>query len=520
MSTDEEIPHLNEPLRKIAKGSGIVFIGTAIGMAFVFFTKMTIARFLGPYDYGLVSLGIAALTITATLGLLGLGGGIVRYVSFYKGREDSGRIKGTIISSLKISFPLGLVLACLLFFSAEWLSINIFHESNLTPVLQIFSIAVPFYILSQIFVYGTIGFQEMKYQVYVNNIFQNVFRIVMIAILLFVGLNVLRVTLSWVLPIVIMPFLALYFLEKKVFPVFRTEVKGIKMEKEILSFSLPLLFVGISGLIMGYMDMLMLGYFHTSQEVGIYSAVIPVVRLTWIPVASLGSIFAPVITELYSKGMHRELSKTYSIVTKWLLFIVLPISLLICLFSGDIMKILFGTEYIAGAIALSVLTVGYLISQTFNLSGRLLTAFGRTKIVMGCHFAGAGMNFIFNILLIPIYGVNGAAVATASSLAFANFLLFLFARRIGKMQPFRLSHLKPIFASLIALFVIYIITKYFLGITLYTLIIMLFAFLVLYSLVLLLLKGFESEDLMIMKTIEEKSGLRFRLLRRIIKRFL
>jgi O-antigen/teichoic acid export membrane protein len=64
--------HLNASLRMIAKGAGIGFVGTAIGMGFGFLTRIVIARFLGPDEYGLISLGFAALNIAVIIGLLGL----------------------------------------------------------------------------------------------------------------------------------------------------------------------------------------------------------------------------------------------------------------------------------------------------------------------------------------------------------------------------------------------------------------------------------------------------------------
>ena len=95
-----EQSYLNESLRKIAKGAGIVFIGALIGRAFGYGSRIIIARFLGASDYGLISLGFAALTMAAALAAIGLPAGITRYVSFYKGKEDEGRIKGTIISAI------------------------------------------------------------------------------------------------------------------------------------------------------------------------------------------------------------------------------------------------------------------------------------------------------------------------------------------------------------------------------------------------------------------------------------
>ena len=114
---DEE-SYLDVSLRKIAKGAGIGFTGTFIGMALGYLSRMVIARFLGASDYGLICLGFAAMTIAATLSSIGLETGIKRFVPFYKGKGDKGRIKGTIISALKISFPLSLIFTFLFLFYA------------------------------------------------------------------------------------------------------------------------------------------------------------------------------------------------------------------------------------------------------------------------------------------------------------------------------------------------------------------------------------------------------------------
>ena len=126
---------LGESLRKIANGAGFVLIGTLIGRAFGYGPRLVIAR-LGASDYGLVALGFAVMSIAATLSMVGMQSGIVRHVSFYKGKEDKGRIKGTIISALKITLPLSFISAFILFWYAGWISIHVFHDANLTPILK------------------------------------------------------------------------------------------------------------------------------------------------------------------------------------------------------------------------------------------------------------------------------------------------------------------------------------------------------------------------------------------------
>jgi len=515
-----EESYLDVSLRKIAKGAGIGFTGSFIGMALGYFSRMIIARFLGASDYGLISLGFAAMTIAATLSLVGLPAGIQRYIPFYKGKGDKGRIKGTIFGALKISFPLSLIFAFILFLGADRISVHVFHEPELTPVLRIFSIGVPFWVLATNFMAATVGFQDLRFRVYVNDLFQNIFKLVLIVALLLLGYGVLGAAFGWVIAIILMPFLAFYFLEKRVFHVLNTKVKTISVDKDLFFFSFPLIFAGLAGLITGWTDTVMLGYFSTSSEVGIYNAALPTAKLLSVGTGAFAVIFMPVVSELYAKNRREDLRDVYSSVTKWILSLTFPLFLIMSLFSASIMRIMFDSEYVVGATALSILAFSYFITSLFGLSAPLLQSYGKTKIIMVCSFIGAFANFILNFLLIPIYGIEGASVATGFSVILMSAIYLFFVYRIGGMQPFRRSYLKPVIASVIAVSVVYAITKYVVGVSLFSLFGMFFVFLLLYFFLLLLFKAFEEEDLMIMRAIDQRLGTKSDLPRKIIKKFL
>jgi O-antigen/teichoic acid export membrane protein len=168
---DEE-SYLNESLRKVVKGAGINFSGMVIGAFLGFLSRIILARWLEASDYGLISLGIAALSIASTLAMVGMTTGVTRYVSFYRAKGDEGGIKGTIVSALKISFPISLALAALLCFGSDWISIYIFHAPELSPVLKIFAFALPFLTLATIFLSATLGFEDMRYNAYVGYLLQ------------------------------------------------------------------------------------------------------------------------------------------------------------------------------------------------------------------------------------------------------------------------------------------------------------------------------------------------------------
>ena len=512
--------HLNESLRKIAKGAGIGFTGAFIGTALGYLSRMFIARFLGPSDYGLISLSFVILSIAATFSLMGFNMGVQRFVSFYKGKGDDGRIKGTILGGLKICFLLSLILAFIIFFYADGISIHVFHSPELTPVLRIFTIAIPFWVLAAVFNSGTTGYQAIKYEIYTTFIFKDTFKLIAIVTFIVLGYGVIGASVGWVLGIIGMSVLAFYFLEKKVFPILATKVKAVSVDKELFLFSFPLIFAGIAGLITGWTDTLMLGYFCTPSEVGIYNVAMPTAKLMGIVLSAFAIIFMPVATELYARNREGDLKNAYSSVTKWIFAIVLPGFLLMSLFSTPIIRIMFGLEYVDGAMALSILAFSFFVSALVGLAASLLTTYGRTKIVMGCSFVGAGSNVLFNFILIPMYGINGAAIATGSSVVLMSILYLFFVYRIARMQPFRLSYVKPLFASLIAVSVVYAITKYVIGVSLFSLATMFFVFLALYFFLLLVLKSFEEEDLMIMRAIDQRLGTKSDWVREIIRKFL
>lgn len=88
------------------------------------------------------------------------------------------------------------------------------------------------------------------------------------------------------------------------------------------------------------------------------------------------------------------------------------------------------------------------------------------------------------------------------------------------MQPFRPSYVKPLFASVIAVSVVYALTKYVIGVSLFSLATMFFVFLFLYFFLLLVFKSFEEQDLMIMRAIDQRLGTKSDWVREIIRKFL
>jgi O-antigen/teichoic acid export membrane protein len=216
-----------------------------------------------------------------------------------------------------------------------------------------------------------------------------------------------------------------------------------------------------------------------------------------------------------------ELKNTDVAVTKWILMIGLALVLLLIFFSKQILYILYGIQYIPGFLALGILGFGYLIISVFSPTNQLLQVTGRTRLVMFNTGIGAVLNVILNFLLIPVYGINGAAIATAFSLIAVNALAFAEVYMNTGIQPLKLSHANILFAAILSMAFIYIAIKsFFENIPIPFLIIMFLLYMGLYFVLLLIMRTFEKEDVVIMKAIEGRSGVKLQWVRNLIGRFL
>ena len=488
-------------LKVILKGAGIIFAGMVLGKILGYFYTIIVAR-LGTEPYGMLHLGYSLVSFLTIFSLLGFQNGILRFVPYYLAKNDKARVKGVIFSALKVCIPISLILAVLMFFFSDKIAIIFFHNQNLVPFFQIFSIMLPFATLGTIFLAIFTAFQKVKYEVLNREIIERTTRLAFTLVFLALGLGIIGASISYVISAFVVFIVSFIILEKKVFPILKTKIKAEYYTKEIFKFSLPLVFSAFLLFIVGWTDTLMLGFFKTVSDVGIYNAAHPTANLMFVLPAALTTLFLPIITQFFSKNKLGEVKKIYNVVSRWVFYVNLPILLVMMFFSPQIIGIIFGNEYLLGAQALSILAFGYMFFSFSYTTTGVLSMAKKSNLIFITTLILAICNVILNYLLIPLYGINGAAIATSISVIIGSIFYFIFSYKIIKSFPFNKSYWKPILASLISISLIYIITKLFITTwSIYTFSLMFFLFLATYCLLLFLFRSFELEDREMIKII-------------------
>jgi O-antigen/teichoic acid export membrane protein len=504
LRTDDLAISHSEYVLLIAKGAGVVFIGGIIGGGLGYLFQVVVARCVGAELFGLFSLGLAVFNIAEMIASLGMGRGVVRYVSLYQGEGDQRRVKGTIRLTMALSLGGGIVVSLLLIALSEVLAINIFHAARLTDLLRFFAIAVPFSVLTTVLTSSIRALRIMRYAVYVRDLFEPLSRIALVILVSLLGWKLWGAIFAFAVSIVAGTFLSLLFYRQVFHSVVKAGVQPIFELKEILAFCWPLFFADGFYLAQGWISTFLLGYFATPEAVGIFSAAYRTSLLLQGIIMSFNTIFAPIISALHYREENKTLESLFKIVTKWVFSLGFPITLLVMIFSQEILAI-FGQDFAIGTASLIVLSIGQFINSTTGPLGLLITMSGRSKITLlntaFYFFLQAGLCF----LLIPQYGVLGAALAAATSLGFLNAVQLLQVYLILRMHPFRAGLLKPLVAGGASALIVSLAKTSFLQMDNPVLPLVLGAsiFLVVYGLTLFWL-GFDEEDRIILRKMRTR----------------
>jgi len=190
----------------------------------------------------------------------------------------------------------------------------------------------------------------------------------------------------------------------------------------LMSFSAPLLLSAALTLVLSDIDTLMLGYFATEGDVGVYNVIYPIGVLLLMFLRSFRFLFLPKISELDEAESYASMRRQYYLVAKWIFLTTTPVFAIVVVYPETIIQTLFGAEYSSGGLALSILASGFYIHAVLGLNGTTLTSIGRTRLILLDNLVAAGANIALNLWLIPRYRFVGAAIATTASYVLINVL--------------------------------------------------------------------------------------------------
>ncbi len=421
-----------ELIDSFIKKAGIAFVIQAMGVSLGYLLQVILARVMNHEEYGLYIYVLTWATICGVICNLGIPVAVLRFIPQYTIQGDWGRFQGVIRGSSRLTFAVSIGMSLL--GTVVVLSINSYARlENLTVIL--FGVwTVPLLALENL--QGNLfrGGRQMVAAYGPSKVLRPLLFMGGVgAMLLWEGSQ--KLTSLFVFIITIVTYLILVFSQQVLIQ--RDLLTQGKREKPIYEFrswlrvSLPLLLITGFVIILYQTDILMIGVLLGPSEVGVYNAATKTSYLALFVYTAIEAIGAPTIASLYTKGDRVQMQKVVTTMAHLVFWPTMVVTLLLIAFGNYILG-LFGAEFVAAQWSLTILVLGQLVNAATGPVGYMLDLTDHQDQSARVRCCTAVINLVLNYILIPKFGIVGAAIATAIAVSLDNLVIyFLVVKYIG-----------------------------------------------------------------------------------------
>ena len=418
---------------KLARGASAALTIQIVSAGVLYGSQILLARWMGTAAYGIYDYATTMGIFWAFIAGFGLPTAVLRFISAYKAQEDWSHLRGMIWGSWWQTLVIGLVTS--LCGTGILLWISTVHDLGAYTVPLIVGIwTIPIVALVSLQKEIIRAFQQIVLSYGPSLIGQPLLLIAMAAVL-----KLQRpLTSTAAISLALLSALLTLALQWWIFQQrLDANVRHAQPAYEIARWwkaAVPLMLFGGSYMVLSQTDTLMIGAFLSAKQVGLYSAALK--TSSWVPfiLASVNAISAPLIASLYAQKNYQELQQLVSTIARWMFYPALITAMGLIAFAGPVLR-LFGPEFVAAKGVLIILILGQLVNVGAGSVGYLLTMTGHQNQSAKVMSISAGVNVILNLIGIQLFGIVGAAMATAFSMALWNVWLYCLVVRYLGVQP-------------------------------------------------------------------------------------
>jgi len=428
--------HTDRLFRGAAVQIGAKTAGRSVGLVIQF----GLARFLGDALYGLYGVGWTVFQLLGQVASLGLDHAVVWAGSRHAERDRDAAAAATR-RGIVLTFGTSAAVGGMLWVAAPVIASRFFAKPELAPVLAGFGLGLAGVAVLRVAAAGTRITQRMGTSALAEDLVLPFSHLGLLVVLLGLGYGLRGAVTAAILAYAAAAAVAIAGLVR-LFPEIRRPRASPPRVSALLAFSVPASLATTLSLLAMMVDRLLVGALRSSSEVGHYVAASQAAILLAVVLSAFNAAFAPMIAELHQTGRLLELETVVRTGTRWALVVTLPAALVLLTYPGAILALL-GDGFRGGATALQVLVVAQMVNVATGPVGLLLVMSGRQKLWLGLTATSVATNVALNLMLIPRYGLSGAAGATAVSLGGLFVVALLLVRSELSLWPWDRRLLKP-----------------------------------------------------------------------------
>ncbi|WP_185681075.1 lipopolysaccharide biosynthesis protein [Parvibaculum sedimenti] len=414
-------------LGEVVRGAGLVMAIRIAGAAIALLSQVLLARWMGAFEYGIFAYVWVWVIILGILAPMGFGTSTLRFVPDYRVNGKWRRLAGILDASWRIVLVLGLA-----FMAAGLLAVLAFRD-ELQPYyvlpLVLAMLCVPGFALGDTLegtarAFGWVGLA------YLPTYIIRPLGIVLVGGIVYLVTGELSgvAAVAGALAATLATLTGQRLLLSRRIATAIPRAKPIHHTKYWIAASMPMVLSEGLYLVLLNTDIVLLGYFVNPQEVGIYFAATRIVNLIVFIYFAVAARAVPKFAELHAMNDRAGLQAFVHNIIQWIFWPTLAAAAIILL-GGRFALGLFGQDFSAGFPLLAILMLGFVARASTGPIEYLLNMTGHQNVTSIVYGGAAALNIALNLILVPRFGLMGAASATAIALASASLCLFLIVRR-------------------------------------------------------------------------------------------
>ncbi|MFO7926208.1 MAG: flippase [Halobacteriota archaeon] len=458
---EDELPDIPTEIDRteiLAKQGSITFAGDVIKKLFGFLIIAVITRLVSPGVYGLFTIAVSLVLFIQTIAGLGLPKAIDYFVPQHLNDDDDATARGVIYTAATIVLVSSTIVAVALV-SVRFRIAALFGEPALAFALLLLAVTLPFLAIYNLLLASFNAIKRLKYRVYMRDFVRPTVRLLSTAGLLLAGVGLIGIVAGYVIGLFASVCVGVLLLWWNAPELLRGPVSAAS-PRSMLSYAAPLAVAGLIYVIMGQIDYFIIGLLGSAEGVGIYRVGYMLAANMLIIFTAVSPVFKPLIAEV--RDDDDSVQRQYRTATRWVAGLTLPLALTLSLGAGAYLSLIFTAQYAAASLAVVILATGYLINVTCGgPDGALLQGLGYSRLVFLNTSLLLGTNAVGSALLVPRFGITGAAIGTASALVIAGVAAISEVYLVRGIHPITPSLLKlflsAVPAALAGLLVVFVL---------------------------------------------------------------
>lgn len=430
-------------LEELIKGSSSAFLFRVAGLGVGYLLTLIIAQKYGAATLGIYSLSITLMSMLAMLGRLGLDSFIIRFIAEYTSKGQYDLVGDIYKKSVKLIIPLGLFISLVIFLISPFLARIFFDNESMSIHFKLSAIGILPLSLLILNSAAFTGLKKISMSTFLQYVSIAIIAVPLLAVCSFFIMTRAEIPLSaYLAGIIFSAILSQYFWSRRTKPECDDKGKYGRLQiGDMLKIALPMLLSSSMQYSMLWINTAMIGIMGTEKDVGIFSVAMKIAFLPGITLFAIKSIAAPKFAELHAAEAADDLASVVYKSSKMIFWLSVPM-LVILLISPSFFMGIFGEEFKAGSLALTLLLIGSFINAFSGSVGSLMQMTGKHNVFQLIVFIGTIVNIAMNVVLVPLYGINGAALATLACYTIWNMASVIYVKKHYKFSTIYLPLMK------------------------------------------------------------------------------